>query len=659
MTLLSLLITSGLIWLNLVGLGLLFNYAVKDYAISRIGAPLAFCLFCFFVEHFHGFGSRLAFFPFSTALSGWLVWRERALLRGSAWLEAAFAIGFLYCLVWRYAFPDINLSGEKIPDLVFITNYISGGRLPPVDRWLPPFHFDYYYSFQYYAAALLGRSFHLSASLSYHYAYCVIVGLIAAGIYGSASRFCAWRPARWLIVVALLAGGCGLGLVVHLSMNHSVLPEEMCRYLGIHWPAAERTAFGRFLDARMYPTGAPSPELPILPLSFVISEGEFHPPLIGFLILAFTALLIAGLEEEADRRRRGTLAALLAATVPVMLISNSWVFPLQALVVVGWFAYRAALGDRRDWAAGLVGAGIATALAYPFLARFMEQSLAHSVDLRFTRPQDHSWLGWALVFWPVLGLAILGLWNKERRGLIAYLACLWVLLMVGSEVFYVHDIRSGTLERYNSTLKWWSWIYAGGIMTLGAANLASSSRLCRYGSFALILGPCAQVYDYGRFFRLEPKPSVGHMEGCYWLTRDNAQRHIVQTLSERPDGICLESKLTIKNSESSVLGIFSNKQALVGWPTQENIWRSEQSDIAQRMGKLNAFYEGTLDDPLTWLLENNVRYVLWLQRDNNDQNRRFVPIWNKIKSRYAWRHFYGNDGDWAIGFWERNDTPSP
>jgi uncharacterized membrane protein len=655
MTLLALLITSGLLWLNLVGLGLLLNYAVRDYAVSRICAPVALCLCLFFLEHFYGLGGRLALFPASTALSAWLAWRHRALLAGNAGLEGAFALGFAYCMAWRYAFPDIDLSGEKIPDLVFITNYISGPQLPPLDRWLPPFRFDFYYSFQHYSAALLGRWFHLGASYSYSYAYCVIVGLITAAAYGAAGRLCGWRPARWLIVAALLAGGCGLGLFVHLSMRNGVLPEETCRYLGLHFAAADRTALGRFLDARMYPPGTTSPELPILPLSFVIAEGEFHPPLAGFLILALGALLIATLEEEPDPRRRGALAALLAATVPLMLLSNTWVFPLQAAAVGGWFAYRAACGERRLGIPGLIGAGVATALAYPFLAGFMHQPLAHSAQLEFTRPGSHSWLGWAMVFWPLLGLAALGLLNRERRGLVIYLACLWTLLMVGTEVFYVHDVKAGTLERYNSTLKWWSWIYAGGILTLGAANLASRSRLCRYGSFAMILVPCFQVYDYGRFFIVEPKPSAGHMEGSHWLTRDATLGYMIRTLSERPDGICLESNITLENTEASVIGVFANKQALVGWPTQENIWRAGQTEIEQRMGEVNDFYADKMRDPLAWLLQNNVRYVLWLQRDNDNQNCRFAPLWRKIGSRYTWRHFYGNDGDWAVGFWERGD----
>ena len=70
---------------------------------------------------------------------------------------------------------------------------------------------------------------------------------------------------------------------------------------------------------------------------------------------------------------------------------------------------------------------------------------------------------------------------------------------------------------------------------------------------------------------------------------------------------------------------------------------------------MNALYAGTLRDPLAWLLHNNVRYILWLPRDNVDKNAHFAPLREQIKPRYYWHHMYGNDGDFAVGFWERSD----
>jgi hypothetical protein len=69
------------------------------------------------------------------------------------------------------------------------------------------------------------------------------------------------------------------------------------------------------------------------------------------------------------------------------------------------------------------------------------------------------------------------------------------------------------------------------------------------------------------------------------------------------------------------------------------------------------FYAGRMADPLQWLLSNNIRYILWLQRDNDHANERFLPLDSKIRSHYAWRLYAGNGDNWAVGFWERIDLP--
>ena len=78
-------------------------------------------------------------------------------------------------------------------------------------------------------------------------------------------------------------------------------------------------------------------------------------------------------------------------------------------------------------------------------------------------------------------------------------------------------------------------------------------------------------------------------------------------------------------------------------------------EIRERLAQDDAFYEGKIPEPLSWLLHNNVRYVLWLPRDNLDGNKRFRPIFERIHSRYYWHHLYGDDDTFQIGFWERID----
>jgi hypothetical protein len=656
MTPLFLLISMGLIWVNLVGLALLCDRGLKDYAVSRIGSIFGICLFLFFIEHFQGLGPRLWFLPFSSLVSAWLIWSDRDKLRAHAVVEAAFGAGLVYCMVWRYTFPDIDLFEERIPDLLFIHNYAHGTLLPAPDRWMPPFNADFYYSFQFYAAALLGRWFGLEPNLSYQFAYCVITGLICCAVFTAARRLSPWRPAAWILTVALMLGGCGLGLVIHLAMKSYLEPLEMVRYLGMVWEPQYRTAFGKALDGMMYTKGVTAIELPVEPLSYLVVKGEFHPPLIGFLVLAFSLLVIASLAGEATPRRRWVLHALLAASIPLALIGNTWVFPLQAVLVLGWFVYRGLAGERAHWLAGLFGGGAACTLAYPFLVHFLQAPAVHTTVLRATHRGDHATVvEWLSVFWPLVGLMLLSFLNRERRGLCMFFGAVWLVLLAGTEIFYNHDINGGTWERFNSTLKWWGWIYAGGVLTLGALNLSARSRLCRYASLVVILLPCAMIYDYGRQFVETPKDTMGHLDGTYWITRDTALRDIVSALKSRPDGICIDSNLAFANTDANVLGLFGNKKAYLGWPVQEGIWREFRTEIRDRQAEVAAFFAGKMADPLAWLLKNDIRYVLWLQKDNDDLNARFLPMDAKIKSRYVWRHYAGTDTDWAVGFWERAD----
>jgi uncharacterized membrane protein len=658
MTLVFVLLSLGLIWVNLVGLGLLAGYVTKDYAVARVGGALALCLVFLCLEHFVGMGPRLWFFPVSTALSAWLIVRERRTLSMEWDVEAAFGVGFLYCAAWRYMYPQIDLVGEKIPDLEFINDYMTGVRLPAPDMWFPPFSVDFYYSFQFYGAGLLGRWFCLEPGVCYQLAFCVMSGLITCAIYAAARRLCPWRPGGWVIMGALLVGGCGLGIAIHMILNQYYDPLAMVRFLGTGKEPSQLTQFGKALVPHLNWPGAQLVELPVSPLGELIAEGEYHPPLAGMLVLAFSLLIIATLSTEGIPRRRALLHALLAATVTLSIMGDTWVFPLQLALVLSWFVYRAIAGERGHWLPGLGGLVVSAALAYPFLANFLRHPAAHSGSLSLVTGELHATpTAWLAVFWPMACLLVLSFWNRERRGLCLFFACSLVLLLVGTEMFYLQDTYTGTLARFNSCLKWWGWVYAAGIIGLGALNLASRSRICRYGSLVAILLPAAQVYDFTRQFLFSDKDQVGLIDGSGWFASDPTMKGIITTLRSRPAGICIDSSNIYENSEATVTSVFAGKASYVGWPTQEGIWRDFQEEINTRVGQEADFYAGKMADPLQWLLSNNVRYVLWLQKDNDHANERFLPLDAKIRSHYAWRLYAGNGDNWAVGFWERIDSP--
>jgi len=237
-----------------------------------------------------------------------------------------------------------------------------------------------------------------------------------------------------------------------------------------------------------------------------------------------------------------------------------------------------------------------------------------------------------------------------------YLVVIWAVALIGSEFFYNHDLYGAAFARFNSTLKWWQWIYAGIILTLGASNLGSKSKTCRIGTMIFLLPNLTFAYDLGRQYRETPKLAVGQLSGAAWISKDVVVKDIIVELGSRPDGVTLESGMKMENTESPAVTLFANKQSLLGWPWMEEAYRGGFFEIPERFDQINKFYQGKLPDPLKWLLHNDVRYILWLPKDNDDHNSRFRPLLEKIKSRYYWHGVYGNDNDFAIGYWERIDS---
>ena len=134
-----------LLLINLAGLSLVAYTFGRSWLLARAASPLLVAI-PFFIEHFFGLGSLEWVWPLTTVLSVVLIVSHWQLLKLHWRIEAVYHSAFAYALAWRYSFPDLYASSEKICDLTFVANYIHGDKLPPVDRWLPPYPFDMYYS---------------------------------------------------------------------------------------------------------------------------------------------------------------------------------------------------------------------------------------------------------------------------------------------------------------------------------------------------------------------------------------------------------------------------------------------------------------------------------------------------------------------------------
>lgn len=655
MSLVYLSLAIAALWINLAGLGLAARRWVGDYAVARAAGIIGVCLAGFFIEHFVPFGPKPPVLPLTTLGSLWLMWRHRAAIRANLLGESLFLLGFAYCMTWRYAFPDIDYSEDKMPNFGFIVTYMRGGRLPPPDLWLANFPANCYYSFQHYGAALMGRVLCIGPGLSYHLAFCALVGLFTMLAGRCVTLLCPWRPGLWTVAASLLVGGNGVVAAAHFLI-HNPYPTDEVRFLGGAIVHDNLTPLGHAVSKWMATPGHDALDLPMEPFSFFLTKGDFHPPLAGFVLLALAAALIAAQETGAEGRERRANSVILAATLPVAFISNAWIVPFQLLLVGGWFASAFLRGDRSWVAPALLGGVVTTALEYPFLIDFTQQAIGDNASIRLTAAGDHTpLLGWLLTFWPVVGIMLLALLERERRTIALYFVVVWAVALATSEFLYNHDIYGGPWVRFNSTLKWWQWIYAGVVLTLGSLNLGSRSRVARYGTLLMLLPCLSFAYDLGRQYVGMRKDDMGQLSGAAWIQKDVVIANMIMDLSSRPDGVTIESGLVMANTESPAVTLFSGKQSLLGWPWLEATWRGGFIDVNQRLSQMNQFYSNTLPDPLGWLLHNNVRYVLWLPKDNVDHNSRFLPLNDQIKARYFWHHCYGNDRDFAIGYWERID----
>ncbi len=639
-----------LLLVNLAGLSVVAYTFCRSWLLARAASPLLIAL-PFFVEHFFGLGSLRWLWPLTTALSVALILSHWRLLKFHWRIEAVYHGAFAYALAWRYAIPDLYASSEKICDLTFVANYIHGDRLPPVDRWLPPSPFDMYYSLQHYAAALLGRILETPPGTAYNLAICVIVASVATAAAGTAWLMVRREGPALLLTIALVFGGTGVSPFIRLVMPHPQLYSSI-RFMGSSLSEKNATGpLGKWLLHHEKGSDQNSLDLPVELFSYLIGLGDYHPPLSGYLLL-MTALLAMAMIQAAEAARAAY--AILGATVPLTIASNAWDVPMQTLLVAGYLLYR--LWSRRwiDWKMLAGGAASAGVLLYPFIARFAPHADALHNALRLVPRALHTpTAAGLLVFYPLLAVLALNAFFGERSKESSAFCMIWLTLMAISEFVFIDDLYGGKFERFNTALKWWAWIYSGTLLTVGAINLRSASRVCRWGTAGVMVLISAYSLDLYANLIYIPKPHLGQLDGAGWIRDEAPQRAILDFLKAQPQSVVLQRLADRAYIPAPALIIFSGQTALLGWANHEDTWRGYRVDIDHRLDSINRFYRGDLPDAEQWLEQNHVQYVLWLKDENDAPEGTFEKIDSQIRSRYFWTD-YSTQSTVRVGLWTRN-----
>ena len=643
------------LWINLAGLALALRKLTGSWSLVRVSSPVALVAALFFVEHFAGLGNLSWLFPLGTAVSLWLVVRERSVLRSRWRTELIFHGAFLYALMWRYAFPDIDASSEKITDLTFIANYLGGGRLPPVDRWLPPFRFEMYYALQHYAAALSGRIFGLTPGMAYNLGFCTMVALVTTAAGAAAMLLVRRRLPAILLTASVLVGGVGTAPVIRFIERSPALHASV-RFVGSSFSSDSATGpLGRWLLGVSHVNQA-TPDLPVETFSYLVGLGDYHPPMSGYLLLMLALLAIAHIEAD---YAVGASHALLGASVPLILACNTWQFPLQLALAAGYLLLRTFSRKPIAWKAVAGGFTASLLLMEPFLAHFGFASVDARMPIRMVLPAQHTPpILWLLIFFPLVALLALQLLSGERSRVTVGLSVLWIALLLFSEIFFVDDLYGGKFERFNSALKWWAWIYSGGLLSIGGFNLRARSRVCRWGTTAVLVLTCSYGGELAAYYWSTPKPHLGQLDGAAAIRDDAGERVTLDLLRYAPPAIVLQRIPAGAYTSQPALTMFAGQTAFLGWPSHENVWRGNRTDIEARRNDVERFYRGDLPDSSRWLTANGIGYVLWGRDDNQLPPLTFDRLNASIGDRYMWRGYY-EAGTYRVGLWQIRPNPAP
>jgi hypothetical protein len=686
MSIIFLALTVFLLLVNLAGIALLLRPWMPHHLLAKAIGLIGFSLLLFFIEHFIGLGRLTWFWPISTVISLAMLWRWRYELKAGLWMEElVYLLAFVYALFWKFSFPDITYHSEQLTDLAFINNYLPGSTLPPVDSWLPAFRFNIYYAFQHYGAALLARIVGIEAGYAMNLAITVTLALIAGLAWFVTGRFITNRRLKFVLVAAIMVGGSGIAPLTHFIIEQHPVTRGEKAFASVSnlWTSVRfagafedrvNTKLGQTLFPKLSPGNRPNPDfeprdLPLETIGYLTYLGDFHPPLGGFVLLFLALGCIAALETTPRPPVRNAeppteqphtahyLQIALAATVPLTLITNAWVFPLQLFLLLAWVIYRHGYNNPPNWPALLTGGMIAGALIYPFFSQFACQSLETSIKLveSLDRTPLNIFIG---IHWPALALMGLTLTQARRNRFSLLLVMTFALLLLMSEVIYIDDELGGKFNRTNTTLKWWSWIYPAILLTLGSICFGAGKWLRRAAVVVLLLVASYGI-DMAAYWGYSQKTSMGKLAGNQWLRQDQVDKQLLEFLKVSPRGVVLESlDAGGAYTPSSAFALFSGQLSANGWPDHVAQWRGNPGHITANADRNRVFYRGELPDALSWLTLNDVRYIIWSRRDHRRMADARNRIGSEISSLYIWkpfRHF----GAEELGIWVRKQYLFP
>jgi hypothetical protein len=209
----------------------------------------------------------------------------------------------------------------------------------------------------------------------------------------------------------------------------------------------------------------------------------------------------------------------------------------------------------------------------------------------------------------------------------------------------------GDMIRFNPAMKWWGWIFSGGVFALSACLLASERRIARLAATLILLLLSTYAFDVGRFWVEWGKPYAGQLDGTGFYASDPANGRMMRWLGDAQPGIVLEKVYDSRPIDTGIYGSFAVKPGLVGVPWILQTLRSDLTELPGLVAEIQSFFAGRHPEPARFLTGYDVRYVVWSVRESGDLEA-WQAIDRAIGDRYRWVEF-SPDADRHVGLWAR------
>lgn len=237
---------------------------------------------------------------------------------------------FILCLTaWSFVRGfQPNIEGlEKFMDFGFINSLLRSQYFPPLDMWMAGKTINYYY-FGHLVAAVLTKTSGISSAITYNLMIATVFALAFTATFSLGGNLIkialplrSPRGEGWKIV----AGGLWSAGLLTLGGNlHSLywFITHNFSFTGYWYPDATRFIVEKF--------GAADNTIHEFPLySFVVSDLHGHVSDIPFVLL-FLAILLSFLYQVKNQSK---FSVLLALTLAVMYMTNSWDFPIYFMIL--------------------------------------------------------------------------------------------------------------------------------------------------------------------------------------------------------------------------------------------------------------------------------------------------------------------------------------